>query len=210
MAFAGPRRGPALLEEGATRESVSAECREAALAFMAGVANGWEKLDLARWLVGPYARAARHCQHGERTRLAQGAPVDAGTIEELLTSTRGRLLAALETAALEDGSLDLAESAIECGHVRRAMDEDGTEVWIPVDGARMRLRDRLGALFVADYLNDPAAYGSLYVCHRCEAVVFDEGARQLGMCSAHRRMSGIVPKSEESSSHDDLLAAIKR
>ena len=52
-----------MLEEGATRESVSAECRAAALEFMAGVASGWEKIDLAQWLTGPYAHAARHGDH---------------------------------------------------------------------------------------------------------------------------------------------------
>ena len=164
---------------------------------MAGVASGWGKRDLARWLTGSYAQATRHCQHGERTLVADGmepAPVsiDPQRIDELLTTTRGRILAALEKAALSDGALDLADEMIDRGFVRRAMDEDGMEVWVPVDGARMRLVDRVRTLFVADYLDDPVTYRSLYVCHRCEAVVFDEGSRQVGMCSAHRRMSGIV------------------
>src|SRR5690606_27876075 len=120
------------------------------------------------------------------------ASVDSPRIDDLLTSTRGRMLAALEKAALSDGELEGAGELIDRGFVRRAIDEDGVAVWIPVDGARMRLHDRVRALFVADYLNDPVAYRSLYVCHRCEAVVFDEGAREIGMCSLHKRMSGIV------------------
>jgi len=62
----------------------------------------------------------------------------------------------------------------------------------------MRLRDRVASLFVADYLNNPAAYSHLYVCHHCEAIVFEQGARERGMCSAHlRSVSGMVPKHAE-------------
>jgi hypothetical protein len=198
MAFGGGRRGPATLEVGVSRETVAAECREAALELMAGVANGWTKVDLVCWLTGPYARATRHCQHGERTLVGEAAVrvpeggLDPDTVEELLTTTRGRVLATLEKAALGDGSLDFADDLIERGLVRRARGDEGLEVWIPVDAARLRLKDRVGSLFVADYLNDPIAYGTLYVCHRCEAVVFDEDAREMGMCSVHQRLSGIV------------------
>lgn len=133
MAFGGKQRGPARLEDGATRATVAAECRAAALELMAGAARGWGKIDLAGWLTGPYRRATRHCQHGERTLVADG----------------------------------------------------------------MRLLDRVRTLFVADYLDDPVAYRTLYVCHRCEAVVFDESARRIGMCSAHRRTSGILFRDDE-------------
>ena len=201
MAYAGSRLGPRPLEEGATRASVGAECRVAALEFMAGVASGWDKLDLVRWLTGPYTRATRHAQRGERTFVAnddgRGAGalvVDPAALEELLTTERGRVLAALEKAALSGGALDFTTDAIELGLVRRATDQDGTVAWIPVDGARMRLVDRVRSLFAADYLDDPASYAALYVCHRCEAVVFDEDARALGMCSLHRRQSGIVTR----------------
>jgi hypothetical protein len=211
VAFGGSRSGPALLEDSVTRASVASECREAALEFMAGVAGGWEKADLASWLTGPYAQATRHSQHGERTLLVRGAVpvdrnaagvVDPDTIEDLLTSTRGRILAGLEKAALGDGTLEFAADLVERGLVRQAFDGDGMEAWVPVDAPRMRLKDRVTSLFVADYLNDRVGYGSLYVCHRCEAVVFDESARELGMCSAHRRMSGIVSRND-----DDVDAA---
>ncbi|MBX3209100.1 MAG: hypothetical protein KF764_28970 [Labilithrix sp.] len=214
MAFGASRRGPATLATGATRASVAAECREAALEFMAGAADGWDKVELARWLTGSYARATRHFRHGERTLVVERAADDAASrgepggsrergsesrervsadaVEDLLTSTRGRLLAALEKAALSGGALAFAGEIVERGFVRRAFGEDGIDAWLAVDGPRMRLRDRVSALFVADYLNDPAAYAALYVCHHCEAVVFDEGAGRAGMCSAHRRASGIV------------------
>jgi hypothetical protein len=191
MVFAANTREPTLLEEGVTRASVSAESRATALELVAGVAGGWSKLDLAMWLVGPYARATRHTKHGERTNVSGRSSVPAETIELILQTTRARLVAALEKAVGSGGVLDFADEAIDKGFVRRAIDEEGFEVWVPVDNARMRLEDRVGSLFAADFLNDPQAYASLYVCPRCESVVFEEGARVAGMCSAHVRRSGV-------------------
>lgn len=204
MSFANGRRGPEL--EGVTRESVSEECREAALHFMAGVAGGWDKVDLALWLTGPYSRATRHAKRGERCALAEAsATLRAETIEDLLVATRGRLIAALEKAALGDGSLEFTNEVVTHGLVRRAIGEDGRELWIPLDIARLRLRDRLRALFAADYLNSPDDYASLYVCHRCEAVAFDERARKVGFCAAHGRISGFAPRDDEA--HDEAAGS---
>jgi hypothetical protein len=64
---------------------------------------------------------------------------------------------------------------------------------VPVDGARVRLRERVQSLFAADYLNAPYTYADLFVCHRCEAIVFDEHTKRVGICGAHRT-SGTVPR----------------
>lgn len=188
--------GPSLLEDGHTRASIASQCRSAALDFMAGVADGWSKFDLALWLRGPYALAARHSQHGDRIQPPPGRDraIDEGTIESLLVGVRGYILAHLEKAVLDGGTLDLIEDALLARHVTRAIDDCGEYTWVPVDGARMRLRDRVASLFVADYLNGPHDYKDLYVCHHCEAVVFEEGAKERGMCSAHHRISAVVPK----------------
>lgn len=187
-----------LLDDGATRESVAAECREAAVAFVNGAAAGWDKLDVALWLTGPYARATGHMSRGERVAGMIGeSEVDSEVIVELVTRVRSQLLAGLEKAALSEGTLDFAVEAMDRGLVRRAIDLDGEIVWVPVDSARMRLRDRVRSLFAADYLNDPGAYSALYVCHRCESVVFDESAKKLGACANHKRVSGIVPRQSD-------------
>jgi hypothetical protein len=191
MVFAADAREPPVLEEGVTRASVSAESRATALELLAGVARGWSKVDLATWLLGPYAHATRHTKHGERTNVSGRSTVAAEAIELILQTARARLVAALGKAVDAGGVLDFADEAIDKGFVRRAVDQERFEVWVPVDGARMRLEDRVGSLFVADFLNDPRAYASLYVCPRCESVVFDEGARTAGMCSAHRGVSGV-------------------
>ncbi len=193
------------LEDGATRESVGAECREAALAFMTGVASDWTKLDVALWLTGAYARATRHAHHAQTLAHAArpdrdpqadahagASGVSEGALDELVTRVRGQVLASLERAALDYGSLDFAEDAVGRGLVRKARDEDGRQVWIPSAAGRMRLRDRVRSLFAADFLNAPYAYTELFVCHRCENVVFDAHSKRLGMCGAHRP-SGLIP-----------------
>lgn len=207
MTFGPPdrrSRRPASVVDASTRESIAEECREAALAFTSGVAAGWDKLDLALWLTGPYARATRHGRRGERVAaLRDPDEIPDETIEALVTRVRGQLIASLEKAALERGAIEFADECVERGYVRDVVDAEGREAWIPVDGSRMRLRDRLRALFAADYLNAPYTYAELFVCHRCEAVVFDDRAKRIGICGAHR-MSGMVPR--EAGADDDVSA----
>jgi hypothetical protein len=210
MAFGtGDRTTRYRVEDGSTRESIAEECRDAALSFMTGVATGWDKLDLALWLTGAYARATRHRKHGERlATVAFGiTEIPGETLENLVTHVRGQLLASLETAALEMGSLAFVDDMVNRGLVRQAVDAEGRDAWIPVDGARIRLRDRLQSLFAADYLNAPYTYAELFVCHRCEAVVFDSHAKQVGICGSHR-MSGTVPRKGDTQEYGDVRAAI--
>lgn len=206
MAFSG--RGRTVLDDGSTRESVADECREAALTFINGVAAGWDKLDLALWLTGPYARATRFVPRGERvTGMAAETEVSDESIEDLVTRVRSQLVASLEAAALNEGTLDFAVDAMDRCLVRRAVDLDGEVVWVPADNTRMRLKDRVRSLLAADYLNDPGAYAALYVCHRCENVVFDENAKRLGACQNHKRVSGIVPRQTDHESDQQIVPA---
>lgn len=203
MAYATARQARQTLNDGSTRESLAADCRGAALGFMSGVAAGWDKLDLALWLTGPYARATRHGKHGERVAaVSDDREISDDTIEALVTRVRGQLIASLEKAALEFGSLEFADEMVERGLVRKVVDAEGRDAWIPVDAQRMRLRDRLRALFTADYLNAPYTYAELFVCHRCEAVVFDDHAKEVGICGAHRMSTMAPPADTEANAKD--------
>lgn len=184
----------ARIDDGATRETLAQDCRSAALSLMTGVARGWDKLDLALWLTGPYAQAARHATHGERVVVGGGTTgeVDPIAVERLLTRVRGQVLASLEKASLDLGTLEFTGEMVDRGLVREVTDAEGRSAWVPVDRPRLRLKDRLQALFAADNLNMPYSYVELFVCHRCEAVVFDAHAKRQGICGAHR-LSGKVP-----------------
>jgi hypothetical protein len=129
MAFGtGDRSSRRPVEDGSTRQAIAEECRDAAQSFMEGVARGWDKLDLALWLTGDYARATRHRKHGERVASLEGcAEISEDSIEDLITHVRGQLLASLEKAALDLGSLDFVEAILERGLVRQVVDADGRD-----------------------------------------------------------------------------------
>ena len=199
------------VDDGATRESLAEDCRSAALAFMRGVAEGWDKLELALWLTGPYAQATRHASHGERVVALRGpsATVDPQALESLLVRVRGQVHASLEKASLDHGTLDFTDAMVERGLVRKVEDAEGRTAWVPVDRARERLRERVQALFAADYLNAPYTYVELFVCHRCEAVVFDAYAKRQGICGSHR-LSGRAPSNDNAPLSDPYARLIGR
>lgn len=189
-AFTSLHAAPVVVE-GVEGEQISNECREAALTFLRGVTAGWDKIDLALWLTGDYARATRHVPRGERVAALTDREVTSESLNELLDKSRAQLVACFEQAAL-DGNLACAEECLTRGFVRKVTAPDGGTLYVPVDAPRMRLRDRLRSLLAADYLNEPGDYLSVYVCHRCENVVFDEKAKRLGFCPAHNHSSGVV------------------
>ncbi len=188
--------GAPVVDDGVEAEQISNECRDAALTFLRGVTMGWDKIDLALWLTGDYARATRHVPRGERVHSLGDRDVDAEALDALLDKTRAQLVACFEQAAL-DGNLACAEDCLTRGLVRKVTAPDGGVLYVPVDAQRMRLRDRLRSLLAADYLNEPGDYLSVYVCHRCENVVFDEKAKRLGYCSAHHHSSGVMPRNRD-------------
>lgn len=196
----GGRQRPTLLDDGATRSTVQDDCRAAALAFVTRdpAEGGWDKLALASWLTGPYARAARHSAHGDRDAILGGDVVITNeVVEELVERTRAELLASLGKAARSgDGSLEFVEPSINRRIVRKTVREDGDETWIPIDGSRMGLGDRVRSLFAADYMNDPAAYLDLFVCETCAGVVFSEEVKRSQLCPVHRSASGVVPRDQ--------------
>ena len=183
--------GAAVLDDEATGELISNECRDAALGFLRGVTAGWDKIDLVLWLTGDYARATRHVPRGERVAVHGSIEVEPLAMDELLDKARTQLIASFEQAAL-DGNLACASDCLGRGLVRKVSSVDGALLYVPVDSPRIRLRDRLRSLLAADYLNQPGDYLSVYVCHRCENVVFDERAKRQGYCTAHHHASAVV------------------
>lgn len=175
--------------EDGLRRNVSLACRRAALSFMSGTLARWRKLDLALWLMGPYALATVRPRHEGLRALGEldvgNVGDDPSSLTEVVASARMRVVTALERAVLEGGALAFVERVVQRGLVRRIKDSQERPVWLPVDLRRVGLRERVESLFVADYLNEPRDYAELYVCHACENVVFDVEAQRRGRCDAH-------------------------
>jgi hypothetical protein len=158
-------------------------CREVALAFIAGVASGWGKADLAAWLAGPYRAVARRASRPAGHRSEPPFAVAQDKLETVMRDARWAALAALERASVAKGRTLLVERAATRGHLVAVRHPSGRKQWMPVDAPGMRLVDRVLSLLAADCIARPDDYASLLVvCPRCEAVWFNRRAKQSGGC----------------------------
>jgi hypothetical protein len=173
--------------EGTTPLEVAQACRAAGLAFVNGVANGWTKADLARWLVGPYRDAVCPLPGAEPDLIgAEGEPVITARLLRLLQEVRAHVLRGLEDSP--DGLVDLPCWAVSAGSILRSRHANGDVGFVPVDWPRMRLEDRVMSLFAVDCLARGKDYETkLVVCRRCQHVTFDERAHEVGLCDLHYR-----------------------
>ncbi len=151
-------------------------CREAGLAFMRGVAAGWNRRDLAVWLLQQYGQLA--IKPNER---GAAVPADSGvqsqTISDVLREARWKVFAALEEAAA--GQARFVQAIAAKGLITR----DNKVGWVPVDRPGARLRGRVLSVFAVDCLERPTDYRNLLLaCSRCESIVFDAAAREAGRC----------------------------
>jgi hypothetical protein len=182
--------------------SLAETCRRAGLSFLEGpAADWWGKAELVAWLEGPYKEATRWSRAAPlrangtpslRRSRPPGPPanddelVRVERIEAVMREARWHVLASLESLASPSGSRAWVERALARGYVVPRSDAEGNATWAPADLRTMRLRDRVESLFAADHLTRPRDYAlELIVCHLCEAVVFDQEARERGDCGAH-------------------------
>jgi hypothetical protein len=192
---------------------VAEAAREAGTSFLVGVRNGWGKAQLASWLVGPYAHATSFTT--EEQRIAD-EPVDSSpvtvppeSLDDVIFRARQEIVESLDATVYGRTKPAFVESAITLGSVTPFVWMPGVRGWAPRDRARLRLRDRVLALFAADYLTRPETYArELYVCPDCMCAVFDENAVSRGKCPLHDRPSGIRhPPKTLDERVDELLAA---
>lgn len=204
----GPGSPARRLPDGDSIDTVSAICRAAGVEFLEGVATGWGKRELAEWLSGSYHEAASRLGVLDDLRAPSDTPYDLreARIGALMESARLHTLTMLEELALPHAESDFIDEAITRGFVCPAEDEVETPVWVPLDLPRMRLRDRLRSLFVADYLNAPREYETtFFVCHRCDSPRFDEDAKWMGFCRKHLRTSNVVARVTPEDEVDDQV-----
>jgi hypothetical protein len=177
------------LQPGVRVTEVADACRSAALGFAWSAHHGWGRRELARWLVGPYARATaatRSLRLSGMRRAVMHRPLAEETIEELLQTARAEIIEVLRGVWSWTHDARAVRACIDEGLVAGIVDDASDLGFAPVDHARMRLIDRVRSLFVADYLTRPGDYAAFAVCGECDGATFD-GALYHVDCMRPRR-----------------------
>lgn len=173
------------LDAGMTVKDVADACRSAALGFAWGADRGWTKRELARWLVGPYARAVAPSvavRSGMRRAPVARRPIEDETIAALLHRAHAYLLDGLRAAASWRRDAAFAREMIDEGFVVGVVDASSAIGYAPVDASDMRLVDRVRSLFVADFLTRPEDYARFVVCDTCGGATFDGAVSHGAAC----------------------------
>ncbi len=168
-------------------------CRSAALGFAWSAHHGWGRRELARWLVGPYARAAsatRSLRMSGVRRAVNHRPLEEARVADLLVESRNEILEVLRNAYTWTHDASAARACIDEGLVAGIIDETSDLGYAPIDSMSMRLVDRVRSLFVADYLTRPSDYAAFAVCSDCEGATFD-GALYHVNCTLPRSRTAL-------------------
>jgi hypothetical protein len=182
---------------------VADTARDAMLALLRGIGEGWGKRDVAQWLAVPYAALTAFAEQPDDDEIEDSdtfrrlpTRVAPERLDEVLRAAKEETLATLILAAPPGSDVRFTTRAVGAGHVVRTRDVTGRGGWAPVDARGMLLVDRILSLASVDYLMRPADYlGRLSVCGICQAVSFDAQVRVRGHCPQHRRSSGKIPVS---------------
>jgi hypothetical protein len=158
-------------------KDVADACRSAGLGFAWGANRGWGRLELARWLVGPYERAISSTRHlrgsGMHRRVKLEQPLDPRDIEAVLVRTHTRLIETLRASWSWTDDAHFARDILDAGLVVGVADDHGGIGFAPNESEGMRLIDRVRSLFIADFLTRPHDYARFGVCDGCDGVTFD-------------------------------------
>jgi hypothetical protein len=178
----------ALLDGGWDLE-LAVECRRAYLPLVIGAHVGWGKIELARWLTGPYRRlTVRETVDVAPPSLAianDTSPVSEDRLTLVLESMRRDVVGVLRELMTPEGLGAFTKLAQDTELV--AMTD---AIVLPRARPRMTLVDRVLSLVAVDAIARPEDFEhSLFVCDRCHQPVFDVASRPLGICRVH--VSGI-------------------
>lgn len=175
-----------------TPEELASACRRAYLRLVVGAHVGWSKVELARWLTGPYRRlTVREAWDEPPPSLAIANDVASALDDRIVTvleTMRADVLLVLRELMTAEGRSAFATLALDTSLVARTS-EDGLVV-LPCARPRMTLTDRVLSLVAVDAIMRPEDFEhSLFVCTRCDQPVFDVASRPRGICRTH--VSGI-------------------
>ncbi len=179
-----------LLAPGWRVKDIADACRSAGLAFAWCAHRAWNKRELARWLVGPYAAAVGSNEEVAPRRSVR-EPIEDSTIRDLLASTHAQLIAELSHFHAWKDDPSFAREMVDAGLVIGVVDENDAIGYAPQSGWNMRLIDRVRSLFVADYLTRPDDYESFTICEGCGGATFDGAESHRATCPEATPPSGL-------------------
>ncbi len=180
---------------------VAAYNREALLSFVNGVADGWERRDLAAWLVGPYRHATWHPTEPAFVTHDAALTLSHVALEWTLTDARFEVVAALQAVCATGGQRDNDElpfvvAARRTNGLVPACDDLGNTGWIAINDPRGQLPRRVGALLAVDALVNWRDYPArIRICARCERLAFARQGDACARCSAKMKAD---PRAEPS------------
>jgi hypothetical protein len=181
-----------------TPDELANACRRAYLRLVVGAHIGWGKVEVARWLTGPYRRlTVREASWVEQpppsvTIANDIAPASAldDRLVNVLEQMRFDVLIVMRELSTPEGLSAFTTLAFDTNLVARAREEDGGFAVLPCARPRMTLTDRVLSLVAVDAITRPEDFEhSLFVCSRCDQPVFDVASRPRGICRTH--VSGI-------------------
>ena len=192
-----PIKKTSSLFQGLTVEHVADACRSAAIAFIDGVGSGWEKGDLARWLVGPYHQLSmlriplgdmRASEASGVFPTAHRGSVSVDDVVRVMWEARDEVLRTIDEFERGDAQPERFVWRLQSrGVFARIEDELGAHGLVPNESVSQRLADRVLSLIAADYIIRPFDYEDrVAVCRNCGAMTFREEARAERDCGQHR------------------------
>jgi hypothetical protein len=197
----------ARLVQGLTVEHIADACRSAAIAFIDGVGAGWEKEELARWLVGPYHQLSmlRISHESMRSEVVSGVfprrtegVVVNDDVVRVMWDAREEVLAVIDAFERSEPNAESFVWKLQARDVfARIEDYRGDRGFVPNEAVPQHLSERVLSLIAADYIVRPFDYEDrVAVCRSCGVMTFSENARIDRDCGVHRSPSGIRPRIE--------------
>ncbi len=176
-----------------TPEELGSACRRAYMRLVVGAHVGWGKVELARWLTGPYRRLTVRegwvdTSPPSMTIANDTAPVSDDKLWTVLETMRGDVIGVLRELMTADGLNAFTKLALDTELVVRTVVSSSAQACaaevfqvLPRARPRMTLVDRVLSLVAVDAITRPEDFEhSLFVCDRCHQPVFDVASRPLG------------------------------
>jgi hypothetical protein len=175
-------------------DDVVRRTRHAASAFLGSATLRWGRSKLRSWLIIEYGMATEWTREGDATSALESVSrMDEARVRSLVEEVRKRVTAMVTEAPRAWTYPAFAENAVSRRLVTTLTDVAGRVVYAPVARPELGLLERVGSLFVADFLMHPTEYDRVTSCESCGEILFHQRLRHSRACV---RQSGMRPRVE--------------